>query len=60
MRLFTKGDGNFKCTFCSLYLHCLLSFEILEIKFISNISHNDKNNFEKDEKKSFFYIVVNT
>ena len=45
-----KGHGNFKCTFCSLCLHCLLSFEILEIKLISNISHNDKNNIDEDEK----------
>lgn len=31
-------------------VHCLLSFEILEIKFISSISHNDKNNIDEDEK----------
>ena len=42
-----------------LSVHCLrLSFENLKIKFISNISHNDKNIIEKDENNHFYSKTI--
>lgn len=63
MRLFTKGHAKFKCTFCSLCLHCLLSFEILEIKLISTLSPKTIKIISRKMKNNHFssktYIVVN-